>query len=64
MHSDLLPNTVAGNRHRHCRWEIFIGAANASPLGELRPPDEREAIDKPAKEFRQHASKLIAVRRK
>jgi hypothetical protein len=32
-------------------------------LGEVEAADEREAIEKATKEFKQDASKLIAVRR-
>jgi hypothetical protein len=32
-------------------------------LGEIEAASEHEAIDKVAKEFKQHAAKLIAVRR-
>jgi hypothetical protein len=35
----------------------------ADRVGEVEAADEREAIEKAAKEFRQHAAKLIAVRR-
>jgi hypothetical protein len=38
-------------------------AAKQTRLGEVEAADEREAIEKAAKEFRPHASKLIAVRR-
>jgi 1,2-phenylacetyl-CoA epoxidase PaaB subunit len=42
-------------------WDIFKAAAKAKPLGTIEAADEDEAIEKAAKEFRQHATKLIAV---
>jgi hypothetical protein len=39
-------------------------AAKQTWLGEVEAVDEREAIEKAAKEFKQHATKLIAVRRR
>lgn len=41
-------------------WEV---AAKQTRIGELEAADEREAIEKAAKEFGQHATKLMAVRR-
>ncbi len=44
-------------------WTIYKVAAKQTRLGEVEAADEREAIERAAKEFGQHASKLIAVRR-
>jgi len=44
-------------------WTIYKVAAKQTRLGEVEAADEREAVEKAAKEFGQHASKLIAVRR-
>ena len=44
-------------------WTIYKVAAKQTRLGEVEAADEREAVDKAAKEFGQHPSKLIAVRR-
>jgi hypothetical protein len=44
-------------------WTIYKVAAKQTRLGEVEAADEREAIEKAAKEFGQHATKLIAVRR-
>jgi hypothetical protein len=44
-------------------WTIYKVAAKQTRLGEVEAADEREAIEKAAKEFRQHAMKLMAVRR-
>jgi hypothetical protein len=45
------------------RWTIYKVAAKQTQLGEIKAADEREAVEKAAKEFRQHATKQIAVRR-
>jgi hypothetical protein len=42
---------------------IYKVAAKQTRLGEVEAADEREAVEKAAAEFRQHASKLIAVKR-
>jgi hypothetical protein len=44
-------------------WTIYKVAAKQTRLGEVEAADEREAVEKAAKEFGQHATKLIAVRR-
>ncbi len=44
-------------------WTIYKVAAKQTRLGEVEAADEREAIEKAAKEFKQHVTKLIAVRR-
>jgi hypothetical protein len=44
-------------------WYLYKVAAKQTRLGEVEAADEAEAIEKAAKEFRQHATKLIAVRR-
>jgi hypothetical protein len=44
-------------------WTIYKLAAERVSVGEIEATDEREAIEKAAKECRQHPSKLIAVRR-
>jgi hypothetical protein len=43
---------------------IYEIAAKQTWVGEIEAADEREAIEKAAKEFRRHATKLIAVRRR
>jgi hypothetical protein len=45
------------------RWTIFKVAAKQIRLGEVEAADERAAIEKAAKEFKQYPPKLIAVRR-
>lgn len=45
------------------RWSIYKIAARQTWLGEVEAADEREAIEKAAKEFRIDAHRLIAVRR-
>jgi hypothetical protein len=45
------------------RWIIYKLAAKQTWLGEVEAADEREAIEKAAKEFNQSAAKLMAVRR-
>ena len=45
-------------------WTIYKVAAKQTRLGEIEATDEREAIEKAAKEFKQHVSKLIAVQRR
>jgi len=44
-------------------WTIYKIAAKQTWIGEVEAGDEREAIEKAAAEFKQHASKLMAVRR-
>ncbi len=51
-----LRHAVAGSPFARCPKPKWIGTIEAT--------DEREAIEKAAKEFRTHASKLIAVRRR
>jgi hypothetical protein len=63
-----LPNTIdrgaqAFRASRPTTWTVHKVAAKQTRLGELKAADKREAIDKAAKEFRQHASKLIAIKR-
>jgi hypothetical protein len=43
---------------------IYKVAAKQTRLGEVEAADEREAIEKAAKEFKVIASKLIAVQRR
>jgi len=43
---------------------IYKVAVKQTRLGEAEAADEREAIEKAAREFWQHPTKLIAVRRK
>jgi hypothetical protein len=45
-------------------WTIFKVAAKQIRLGEIEATEEREAVERAAKEFGQHPSKLIAVRRR
>ncbi len=45
------------------KWAIYKVAAKQTWVGEVEAADEREAVEKAAREFRQHPSKLIAVRR-
>jgi 1,2-phenylacetyl-CoA epoxidase PaaB subunit len=45
-------------------WDIYRAAAKAKHIGTVEAPDEREAIEKAAKEFKQPATKLMAVRRR
>ena len=45
-------------------WDIYRAAAKLRPLGTVEVANEKEAIEKAAKEFRAIASKLIAVRRR
>jgi len=46
------------------RWTIYKLAAKQTWVGEVEAADEREAIEKAAKEFRQPAAKLMAVPRR
>jgi len=45
-------------------WTIYKLAAKQTWLGEIEAADEREAIEKAAKEFKQPATKLMAVKRR
>jgi hypothetical protein len=45
-------------------WTIYKLAAKQIWLGEIEAADEREAIEKAAKEFKQPATKLMAVKRR
>jgi hypothetical protein len=45
------------------KWGIYKIAAKQTWVGEVEAADEREAIEKAAKEFRIDAHRLIAVRR-
>jgi hypothetical protein len=45
------------------KWGIYKVAAKQTWLGEIEAANEAEAIEKAAKEFRQPATKLMAVRR-
>lgn len=45
-------------------WDIYKVAAKLRPVGTVEAADEREAIEKAAKEFMQSATKLMAVRRR
>jgi hypothetical protein len=45
-------------------WKVYRAAKKAIWLGEVEAADEREAVEKAAREFRQHATRLIAVRRR
>jgi hypothetical protein len=51
---------------RRTRWHDYLQARAAKRewVGEIEAVDEREAIAIAAKEFKQPASKLIAVRRR
>jgi hypothetical protein len=44
-------------------WGIYPAVPNAIRLGEVEAADEREAIEKAAKEFQQNPAMLIVVRR-
>jgi hypothetical protein len=46
------------------RWAIYRAARKAMWLGEVEAVDEREAIEKAAKEFKQDPAKLIGVQRR
>ena len=52
------------NRLSGTRLRGALSRAKPKWIGTIEATDEREAIDKAAKEFRTHASKLIAVRRR
>ena len=43
------------------RWHVYKLAAKRQWVGEIEAADEREAIEIAAKEFKQPASKLMAV---
>ena len=43
-------------------WTIYYAGAKARYLGEVEATDEREAIEKAAKEFKQPATKLMATK--
>jgi hypothetical protein len=45
-------------------WTIYKVAAKQMRLGEVEAADEREAIEKAAKEFNVITSRLLAVRRR
>src|SRR5258707_15328686 len=45
------------------KWHVYKLAAKRQWVGEIEAVDEREAIEIAAKEFKQHASKLVAVRK-
>src|SRR5258706_4216993 len=44
-------------------WDIYPAVPNAIRLGEVEAADEREAIEKAAKEFQQNPAMLIVVTR-
>ena len=44
-------------------WDIYPAVGTAIRLGEVEAADEREAIEKAAKEFKQDSAMLIVVRR-
>jgi hypothetical protein len=46
------------------RWHVYKLAAKRQWVGEIEAVDEREAIEIAAKEFKQHAKKLMAVERR
>ena len=48
----------------HVTWTIYRAGCKAIWLGEVETADEREAIVKAAKEFKQEPAKLIAVLRR
>lgn len=50
------PQTIA--------WTIYKLAAKATWLGEVEATDEADAIEKAAEQFKQPATKLMAVRRR
>lgn len=45
-------------------WDVYRVAAKARPVGTVEAADEREAIEKAAEQFKQPATKLMAVRRR
>jgi hypothetical protein len=45
-------------------WTIYGAAAKGKLLGTVEAADEREAIEKAAREFKTDVAKLIAVRRR
>jgi hypothetical protein len=45
-------------------WTIYKLAARQQPPSEVEATDEREAIEKAAKEFNQPASKLMTTKRR
>jgi hypothetical protein len=45
-------------------WHVYKLAAKSQWVGEIEAVDEREAIEIAAKEFKQLAKKLMAVRRR
>jgi hypothetical protein len=58
------PSTRSGPRPpTPATWTIYKIAAKQTRLGEVEANSESEAIEKAAAEFRQHQSKLMAVRR-
>jgi hypothetical protein len=44
-------------------WTIYKLAAKQIRVGEVEAATEAEAVEKAAAEFKQHAAKLMAVRR-
>jgi hypothetical protein len=44
-------------------WDIYSTAGTAIRLGEVVAADEHEAIEKAAEQFKQPATKLIALKR-
>ena len=49
---------------RPISWDIYRLAAKARPVGTVEATDEREAIEKAAEQFKQTATKLMAIRRR
>lgn len=45
-------------------WDIYKAASKLRPLGAVEAADESEAIQKAAEEFKQPATKLIALRQR
>jgi hypothetical protein len=43
-------------------WDTHRASAKAKHIGTVKAPDEREAIERAAKEFKQPATKLMAMR--
>jgi hypothetical protein len=51
-------------RSPRIRWDVYPALPRAIRLGEVAAADEREAIEKAAKKFRQDPAILIVMRRR
>ncbi|HEY2526333.1 MAG TPA: hypothetical protein VGJ20_00020 [Xanthobacteraceae bacterium] len=51
-------------RSPRIRWDVYPALPRAIKLGEVAAADEREAIEKAAKKFRQDPAILIVMRRR